>query len=190
MAGPDRNEVLVTAEELPLGALASRVVCPTAGAIATFIGTTRDHFEGKSVLRLEYEAYQPMAEREILAIIHRARERWSLRHVAISHRVGVVPIAESSVEIAISSEHRREALAAVQFAIDELKARVPIWKKEVYGGDSAAKWKENAEAVTSQLSTSKALKRVSRALPLASITITMLTAAYVVQAMGRRSSMR
>jgi len=139
--------------------------------------------------RAQYEAYQPMAEREILAIIRRARERWSLRHVAISHRVGVVPIAESSVEIAISSEHRREALAAVQFAIDELKARVPIWKKEVYGA-SAAKWKENAEAVTSQLSTSKALARASRAIPLASITITMLAAACAAHAMGRRGSMR
>ena len=65
-----------------------------------------------------------MAEREIHAIIARARQRWALRHVAISHRIGVVPQAESSVEIAISSAHRREALQAVQFAIDELKASV------------------------------------------------------------------
>ena len=145
MATPDLNEVIVTAESLPLGALAARVVCPTAGAIATFIGTTRDNFEGKAVLRLEYEAYQPMAERQMLAIIQRARAQWELRHVAISHRVGVVPTTESSVEIAVSSAHRKEALAAVHFLIDELKAQVPIWKKEIYAGEAAC-WKENKES--------------------------------------------
>ena len=84
----------------------------------------------------------------MLAIVSRARERWALRHVAISHRVGVVPAAEASVEIAISSAHRKEALAAVQFAIDELKEHVPIWKKEVYEGEAAA-WKENTGKVPS-----------------------------------------
>lgn len=86
-----------------------------------------------------------MAKREIHNIIKRARERWDLRHVAISHRIGVVPTTESSVEIAISSSHRREALEACQFAIDELKAQVPIWKKEVYE-DEQAVWKANREA--------------------------------------------
>lgn len=94
---------------------------------------------------MQYEAYQPMAEREMLAICQRMRERWPLRHVAIAHRIGVVPIGEASVEIAVSSAHRREALEAVQFAIDDLKAHVPIWKKEIYEGDAAA-WKENAES--------------------------------------------
>ena len=143
---PDLDEVVVTADPLPVGHLATRVVCPTAGAIATFVGTTRDNFEGKRVLKLEvcagrpqtqqaqqptravcmraqYEAYVPMAEREMHAIIQKARKRWTLRHVAMAHRIGVVPTAESSVEIAISSTHRKEALAAVQFAIDELKAQ-------------------------------------------------------------------
>ena len=143
---PPRDEVVITEEILPLGSLASSVVCPTAGAIATFIGTTRDNFEGKRVLRLEYEAYKPMAEREIRRIIQRAREKWEIRHVAISHRIGVVPTTESSVEIAISSAHRRAGLEACQFAIDELKAQVPIWKKEIYDGDATAKWKENAES--------------------------------------------
>ena len=86
-----------------------------------------------------------MAEREIRVIIQKARARWSLRHVAVAHRIGVVPTAESSVEIAISSTHRKEALAAVAFAIDELKAQVPIWKKEVYDG-AAPEWKENKES--------------------------------------------
>ena len=71
----------------------------------------------------QYEAYIPMADREIRVIIEKARQRWKLRHVAVAHRVGIVPTAESSVEIAISSTHRAEALAAVQYAIDELKAK-------------------------------------------------------------------
>ena len=96
-------------------------------------------------LLAQYEAYVPMAERELRVIIQKARQRWSLRHVAIAHRIGVVPTAESSVEIAISSTHRKEALAAVQYAIDELKAQVPIWKKEVYDG-AVAEWKENKES--------------------------------------------
>ena len=75
MASENINLIVVTPDVLPLGALASQVVCPTAGAIATFIGTTRDHFEGKRVLRLEYEAYQKMAERELLAIVNTARAR-------------------------------------------------------------------------------------------------------------------
>ena len=86
-----------------------------------------------------------MAEREMRVILQKARQRWRLRHVAVAHRIGVVPTAESSVEIAISSTHRKEALAAVQYAIDELKARVPIWKKEVYDGVAPA-WKENKES--------------------------------------------
>ena len=140
------TSVLLTDEPLVLGALAARVVCGTAGGIATFIGTTRDNFDGKRVLRLEYEAYRPMAQSEMMAVCTRMRERWpTLRHVAMAHRVGVVPIGEASVEIAVSSAHRREALEAVQFAIDDLKAHVPIWKKEIYEGEAAA-WKENAES--------------------------------------------
>lgn len=136
--------VLITAKPLPLGSLAAKVVCPTAGGIASFIGTTRDNFDGKRVLKLEYEAYQPMADREIRRIIKRLRARWSVRHVAVAHRVGVVPVAEASVEIAVSSTHRKEALEAVLFAIDELKAQVPIWKKEVYEG-APSDWKANKE---------------------------------------------
>lgn len=76
-----------------------------------------------SFSRAQYEAYQPMAEREMHAIIAEARKQWDLRHVAIAHRTGVVPTTESSVEIAISSAHRREALEAVHFVIDKLKAQ-------------------------------------------------------------------
>jgi len=143
---PPLDHVVLTSDPLPLGSLASKVVCPSAGGIASFIGTTRDHFEGKEVVRLEYEAYAPMADKEIRKIIATIRGRWTVRHVAVAHRIGVVPSAQASVEIAISSTHRAEALMAVQFAIDELKRTVPIWKKEVYR-EGAAQWKENKEWV-------------------------------------------
>ena len=144
-ASPPLDLVEITPNALQIGALAARVVCPTAGGIATFTGTTRDHFEGKQVVRLEYEAYGAMAEKEIRAICGRMRARWALRHIAFAHRTGVVPTCEASVEIAVSSTHRKEALEAVQYAIDELKAHVPIWKKEVYDGEAAAAWKENPD---------------------------------------------
>ena len=85
-----------------------------------------------------------MAEREMRAICAAVRERWPVRHIAMVHRIGVVPVGEASVEIAVSSTHRREAIAAAAYAIDALKDRVPIWKKEVYDGDAPATWKANA----------------------------------------------
>jgi len=120
------------------------VTCTSAGAISMFIGTTRDNFEGKGVVRLEYEAYEAMAAREVKKICDRVREQWNVKHICVMHRLGVVPVTEASVVIAISSAHRRDALESVQFAIDSLKTTVPIWKKEVYN-DGECSWKENAE---------------------------------------------
>eukprot|EP00741_Cyanophora_paradoxa_P000651 tig00000430_g627.t1 len=151
----DPDHVAVKEGELSLDQLARHVSSNHAGAIATFSGTTRDHFEGKKVVRLEYEAYVPMAEKELRSICKQVREKWEVMAVAIEHRIGVVPVGEASVIIAVSSVHRREALEAVHWAIDELKARVPIWKKEMYAeaegeGDEdssveTSAWKENAE---------------------------------------------
>ena len=84
------------------------------------------------------------AIKELQALCARMRQRWDVRKVAIAHRTGVVPVGEASVVIAVSSAHRREALEATQFGIEELKATVPIWKKEVYEDGSA--WKANKEA--------------------------------------------
>lgn len=117
----------------------------SAGAISTFIGTTRDNFQGKKVVRLEYEGYIPMAKSELLKICAQIRGQWpSVVGIAMFHRLGVVEVREASVVIAISSPHRAEALEACAFAIDTLKATVPIWKSEQYEGDSRM-WKENAE---------------------------------------------
>ncbi|TKY46643.1 Molybdopterin synthase catalytic subunit [Spatholobus suberectus] len=119
------------------------VSAPQAGAIATFSGTTRDTFEGKTVLELRYEAYVPMAIRCIKSICSSARASWNLHSIAVAHRIGTVAVGETSVFIAASSVHRDDALEACRFLIDEIKAKVPIWKKEVYSNGEV--WKENSE---------------------------------------------
>ena len=117
---------------ISLDELAAHVGHPESGAIATFTGTTRETNNGRNVERLEYEAYEDLAVAEFERIADRVRERWDVRGVAIVHRVGVVPIGETSVAIAVSAPHRGEALEACQYAIDELKLVAPIWKKEYF----------------------------------------------------------
>ncbi|HEY8511906.1 MAG TPA: molybdenum cofactor biosynthesis protein MoaE [Cyclobacteriaceae bacterium] len=103
-----------------------------AGAVNVFIGTVRNTAHGKNVLWLEYEAYESMAVAEIRKIIDEASHRWPLLGWAVSHRVGTLKPAEVSVVVAVSAPHRRESFEACQFIIDSLKAKVPIWKKEVF----------------------------------------------------------
>uniref|UniRef100_A0A0D9VC22 Molybdopterin synthase catalytic subunit n=1 Tax=Leersia perrieri TaxID=77586 RepID=A0A0D9VC22_9ORYZ len=114
-----------------------------AGAIATFEGTTRDAFEGRRVVELRYEAYAAMARRRLAAILREARASHSLRRLAVAHRLGAVPASEASVFVAASAVHRADAMEACRYVIDEVKASVPIWKKEVY--DDGEVWKENRE---------------------------------------------
>lgn len=97
------------------------------------------------MLSLEYEAYEPMAMKQIELICEGLRRQWpDIVNIAICHRLGLVAVREASVVIAISSPHRKTSLDAVEVAIDELKKRVPIWKKEIYIGDEST-WKENKE---------------------------------------------
>jgi molybdopterin synthase catalytic subunit len=122
--------------ERPIDAAAviAKVASPAAGAVCTFVGTTRDHNDGHRVLRLEYEAYPEMAIAEMRRIGETASARWPIDKIAITHRIGVVPIGEASVVIAVSAGHRKAAFEACHFAIDRLKEVVPIWKKEHYEG--------------------------------------------------------
>jgi MoaE-MoaD fusion protein len=106
----------------------------SAGAIATFVGTTRAHSRGRDVLHLEYEAYEGMAEQVMADLGAELTQRHDLCKVAIHHRVGRVDIGGTSVVIAVSSAHRAAALAACAEAIEELKVSVPLWKKETYVG--------------------------------------------------------
>jgi molybdopterin synthase catalytic subunit len=119
---------------ISLDELVASVNVPDAGAIATFLGTTRATNRGRRVLELEYEAYASMAVAEFEKIAEEARSRWELCSVAIVHRVGTVPIGDTSVAIAVSAPHRVEAIEACRFAIDRLKHVAPIWKKERFEG--------------------------------------------------------
>ena len=124
----------ITDSKISLDELARVVSDDGAGAIATFAGTTRATNRGRRVLRLEYEAYAKMAVSEFEKIAADIRRRWSVCKIAIVHRVGEVPLSETSVAIAVSAPHRPEALEACRFAIDELKHVAPIWKKEHFEG--------------------------------------------------------
>jgi MoaE-MoaD fusion protein len=121
-------------EPLSLDAVVEEVRSDEAGAIATFIGTTRIQSRGRTVERLEYEAYAGMAEKVMAAIAEELKRRYDVTEIAIHHRTGTVDIGEASVVIAVSAPHRQDALAACRDAIDTLKQQVPLWKKEIYEG--------------------------------------------------------
>jgi molybdopterin synthase catalytic subunit len=121
-------------EPLSLEAVVAEVARDEAGAIATFTGTTRVHSRGRTVTHLEYEAYAGMAEKVMAEIADELEKRYEVCAIAIHHRTGRVEIGEPSVVIAVSAPHRQDALAACKDAIDSLKERVPLWKKEVYEG--------------------------------------------------------
>ncbi len=124
----------LSGKRLVLDAVVSEVADERAGAIATFTGTTRRQSRGRDVVHLEYEAYEGMAEQVMAEIAAELERRYDLCSIAIHHRVGRVGIGETSVVIAVSAPHRADALAACRDAIDTLKDRVPLWKKEVYEG--------------------------------------------------------
>jgi molybdopterin synthase catalytic subunit len=119
---------------IDVAAVTASVADPATGATVTFVGTTRNENDGRQVTRLEYEAYPAMALAEMRKIGDTAMQRWPVTRVAIVHRVGIVPIGEASVVIAVSAAHRAAAFAACHYAIDRLKEVVPIWKKEHFEG--------------------------------------------------------
>ena len=126
--------IAITHDELDVQQVVSHVRHPGAGAIATFVGTTRDNTAGRRVLRLDYEAYRPMADNQLQRVADEMRERWDLTGVAIYHRLGSLEIGEASLVVAVSSAHRKEAFEACQYSIDRIKQIVPIWKKEFFEG--------------------------------------------------------
>jgi molybdopterin synthase catalytic subunit/molybdopterin converting factor small subunit len=121
-------------EPLSLEAVVDEVRSDEAGAIATFVGTTRVESRGRTVQRLDYEAYEGMAEQVMAEIAAELKNRYDVLEIAIHHRTGRVEIGEASIVIAVSAKHRQDALAACKDAIDTLKEQVPLWKKEVYEG--------------------------------------------------------
>ncbi len=131
---------LLTGNPLDIGVLIAQVVGPHRGAVATFLGLVRDHHEGRGVLRLEYSAYPDMAEAEAAAILGEAAGRWPVQ-LAARHRTGMLEVGEAAVAVAAAGAHRGEAFEACRFVIEELKRRVPIWKREYYA-DGSVGWVE------------------------------------------------
>lgn len=105
---------------------------PSAGGTTVFVGTVRNKTKGKSVVRLEFEAYEGMAAKEMRKIAETVKDRWSALKICIHHRTGVLNIGDIPVVVAVSTPHRKAAFEACEYAIDTLKETVPIWKKEIF----------------------------------------------------------
>ncbi|MEY2451753.1 MAG: molybdopterin synthase catalytic subunit [Acidimicrobiaceae bacterium] len=129
----------LSGDPLPVAPATDWVVRPDCGAVVVFSGTARDHAPGRpGVELLEYEAYEEQVEPRLCAIADEARARWpAIGRIALIHRVGVVPVGESAVVVAVSAPHRDEAFVAARFCIDAVKASVPIWKHETWSGGEA-----------------------------------------------------
>ncbi|HUQ63530.1 MAG TPA: molybdenum cofactor biosynthesis protein MoaE [Acidimicrobiales bacterium] len=126
----------LSSDALPSGTATKWAVLPSCGAVVQFLGTVRDHADGRpGVTSLEYEAYEEEARPRLASIIAAARTTWpDLGRVALLHRTGDLALSEVSVVVAVSAPHRDEAFQAARFCIDSLKATVPIWKREIWDG--------------------------------------------------------
>jgi molybdopterin synthase catalytic subunit len=129
----------LTGDELPVGAIYEWAVRSDCGAVVLFSGTVRDHADGREgVEHLTYEAYEEAVDARLAAIASEARDRWpAIGRIAMLHRIGRLEVEESSVVVAVSAPHRAEAFEAARYAIDALKASVPIWKHETWREGSA-----------------------------------------------------
>jgi len=135
----------LTADAIDVGAVARRVVLPECGATVTLDGYARKWTAGRETEYLVYEAYEPMAVKEMQKLIEQAKRDFEISNVGIVHRLGKLEIGESSVLISVAAPHRKAAFAACEWLIRELKRTVPIWKKEVYA--DGEEWIEG-ESVT------------------------------------------
>lgn len=117
---------------LDVAACTDFVQSPSAGAIDIFVGTVRNQTKGKEVLRLEFEAYVPMALSEMQKIAAQAQIQWPVQKISFHHRIGTLHVGEIAVIIAVSTPHRKASFEACQYCIDTLKTTVPIWKKEIF----------------------------------------------------------
>ncbi|MEI6233442.1 MAG: molybdenum cofactor biosynthesis protein MoaE [Planctomycetota bacterium] len=136
----ESNFILLTRSPLDAPAIERLAADPSAGAVVSFIGVTRNHHLGRGVLGLEYEALESLARKMLEKLRSDAMQRFGLVRAVIHHRLGRVDIGEASVVIAVSAAHRGAAFDGCRFLIDDLKTTVPIWKKEFYADGSAPEW--------------------------------------------------
>jgi molybdopterin synthase catalytic subunit len=135
----------LTDQPIDLAALHASIAAPDRGGMASFVGAVRDHHGGRAVLRLDYSAYGPMAEAECARIVRETEARWPVA-VALRHRVGTLAIGDAAVAIVVAAAHRDAAFAACRHVIEEVKRRVPIWKREHYA-DGTVAWVDPTAAV-------------------------------------------
>ena len=140
----------ITEQQLDCEKITNLVRRDSNGAVVTFLGNTRDNFEGKGVIRLEYEAYVKMAVKKLEEIRQEMMQEFGIEDIAIAHRIGVVDIGETSLVVAVASPHRTEAFQACHKVVDRVKEIVPIWKKEVYADGSRWVACEDHEFVSDQ----------------------------------------
>lgn len=126
------KNIVITQEKLESSRLRNDLPShPCCGAVVLFEGIVRGGAEGNEVAAIEYECYAGMAESEFEKILREAKEKWPVRDIFIFHRIGRVLVGEASLFLAVFSPHRREAFEASQYVIDQMKQRVPLWKKEL-----------------------------------------------------------
>ncbi len=138
VAGGQDDRVAITPGPLDATESIAAVSTPASGGIGVFVGVVRDTNEGMAVAEIDYTAYEEMALKEIRVVVEEARARWLLHRVAVAHSTGRLRVGDASVVVAVSAEHRAEALEACRFVIDGLKERAPIWKQEF--GPDGTRW--------------------------------------------------
>jgi molybdopterin synthase catalytic subunit/molybdopterin converting factor small subunit len=145
-AANETPKYLVTHEVLNTAAIRDAVMTPASGAVVLFEGVVRNHHEGRDVLRLEYEAYESMAERELRRVGEETLAAFAAREVhdiAIHHRLGALGVGDTSLVVAVSAAHRADAFEAALRAVDRVKETVPVWKKE--WGPDGSHWQEGIQ---------------------------------------------
>ncbi|KAI1453032.1 Molybdopterin biosynthesis MoaE [Annulohypoxylon moriforme] len=145
----DNCYVALTNQHLSVNDVMDRVRSPRAGALVMFAGTTRDNFGGKPVKELQYSAYNPLALRTMLSICKEITAKHGLISIAMIHRLGIVPIGEESILIAVSAPHRQAAWRAGEQALEDCKERVEVWKREEFDGEEGV-WRANRDGATGQ----------------------------------------
>lgn len=131
--------MFITGKPIHLEDFLAQRPSPSCGAVASFVGVVRGHHEGRQVKKIYYDCYWPMASRQIRGIIDNARNEFGVEEIRVLHRVGWLEVGEAAVAIVVSGVHREEAFSACRQVIEQIKARVPIWKKEVYT-DGTDEW--------------------------------------------------
>ncbi|MDH5382344.1 MAG: molybdenum cofactor biosynthesis protein MoaE [Cyclobacteriaceae bacterium] len=125
-------DIQIKEDKLDTQTCLDAVADPGAGGTTIFVGTVRNQTQGKPVVRLEFESFIPMAEKEMRKIAEYVTQKWDALHISIHHRVGILDVGEIPVIIAVSTPHRKAAFEACEYTINTLKKTVPIWKKEIF----------------------------------------------------------